>query len=323
MYDLYYFVVLQVRPYVLFTPFLIFIFSLVVFLVLAKEQTQTYILTLKQAKKLKEFSEGLEIEVNNRTSQLMETVEELNNEIDHHKHTQIQLQEMNATKDKFFSIIAHDLKTPFNALLGYANLIAVSIEKSDLALTSKYANQIHTSSVNAYNLLENLLIWSGSQTGSFKFSPEVVSIKNSVSENIKLVVNQALVKNINVLNEVDKKDVLADKYMIDTVIRNLLTNAIKFTHPDGEIRVSSFEKENKIEICVADNGIGIEKEDIDKLFRIDTKHTTTGTMEEKGTGLGLLLCKEFIEKHGESLWVESEPGKGSKFKFTLKKADFK
>ena len=321
-YDLYYFVVLQVRPYVLFTPFLIFVFSLVVFLILAKEQTQTYFLTLKQAIKLKRFNEGLEIEVYNRTSQLRESVEELKNEIDHHKQTQVQLQELNATKDKFFSIIAHDLKTPFHALLGYANLLTTSIEKSDLALTSQYASQIHTSSVNAYNLLENLLIWASSQTGSFEFNPEELDIKNSVHENIMLVVNQASAKNIKVLNRVLQKEVLADKYMLDTVMRNLLTNAIKFTHLGGEIRVSSVEKENKIEICVSDNGIGIEKENIDKLFRIDTKHTTTGTMEEKGTGLGLLLCKEFIEKHGESLWVESEQNKGSKFKFTLPKNGF-
>ncbi|MFC2086247.1 ATP-binding protein [Bacteroidota bacterium] len=323
MHDLYYFVVIQVRPYALFTPFLIFIFTLVIFAVLAEEQTKTYILSIIQAKKLKALSDGLEIKVTERTKQLSETVSKLNTEIERHKHTQKQLEEINVTKNKFFSIIAHDLKTPFHGLLGYSNLLTTSIKKSDLTLTSKYAKQIHTSSVNAYNLLENLLIWAGSQTGKFEFNPEGLDIKNSVDENIRLVVNQALAKNINVVNMVLQKEVWADKYMIDTIMRNLLTNAIKFTHIGGEIRVSSVENEDKIEICVADNGIGIEKEHIDKLFRIDTKHTTAGTMEEKGTGLGLLLCKEFIEKHGERLWVESEPGQGSKFKFTLKKTNSK
>jgi len=319
MYDLYYFVFLQIRPYVLFTPFLVFVFTMVVFLVLANEQAQTYFLTFKQAKKLKKLSEGLEIEVNNRTIELKDSVEELKNEIDHHKQTQTKLQEMNATKDKFFSIIAHDLKSPFNALLGYSNLLTGSIENSDLELTSRYAKMIQISSVNAYNLLENLLIWAGAQTGSIRFNPEIIDIQACVNENIDLVSDQVLAKNINISNEVIKTDVLADKYMIDTVLRNLLSNAIKFTHKGGEIKISSVEEENKLEIIVADSGIGIKNEDLEKLFRIDNKHTTDGTVQEKGTGLGLLLCKEFIEKHQGEIRIESEPEKGSRFCFTLPK----
>ena len=319
MHDLYYFVFIQIRPYVLFTPFFVFAFTLVIFFVLAQEQNQTYLLSIIQAKKLKELSENLEIVVHERTQQLSETVIELNAEIEHHKETQQQLQNINATKDKFFSIIAHDLKTPFHALLGYSDLLLHSIKSLDWETTNKYVTQIRTATLNAYNLLENLLVWAGSQTGSFKYEPELFDIKKSVLEITSLVENQALAKNISILIEGDSVDIFADKYMIDTILRNLLSNAIKFTHPDGIIKIAIAEDKNDYKICVSDNGTGIADKDIEKLFRIDTKHSTLGTQKEKGTGLGLVLCKEFVEKHNGKIWVESELNVGSKFCFTIPK----
>jgi signal transduction histidine kinase len=317
MHDLYYFVFIQIRPYVLFTPFFVFAFTLVIFLVLAQEQTKTYFLSIIQAKKLKELTENLEIKVNERTQQLSESVMKLNAEIEHHKETQLQLKSINAAKDKFFSIIAHDLKTPFHALLGYTNLLMHSIKDHDWDTTNKYIVLIRTATVNAYNLLENLLVWAGSQTENFKFSPVLFNIKDSILEIISLVENQALAKNISISNKVDNIEIYADKYMIDTVLRNLLSNAVKFTHLNGAINIDFEEEENDYKICVSDNGIGIADKDIDKLFRIDTKHTTLGTHDEKGTGLGLVLCKEFVEKHNGRIWVESVLNKGSKFCFTL------
>ena len=194
-----------------------------------------------------------------------------------------------------------------------------SIKSLDWETTNKYVTQIRTATLNAYNLLENLLVWAGSQTGSFKYEPELFDIKKSVLEITSLVENQALAKNISILIEGDSVDIFADKYMIDTILRNLLSNAIKFTHPDGIIKIAIAEDKNDYKICVSDNGTGIADKDIEKLFRIDTKHTTLGTQKEKGTGLGLVLCKEFVEKHNGKIWVESELNVGSKFCFTIPK----
>ena len=228
------------------------------------------------------------------------------------------LRELNATKDKFFSIIAHDLKNPFNDLMGFTQLLALNIDKYDKPKIEQFTQIIHQSSKLAYNLLENLLDWSRSQTGTLKYNPEKISINQLVDENINLLESTAKNKNIRIFSELDKEVYAqADKNMIRTVLRNLISNGIKYTNQGGYINIRSFCDNHICEISVADNGIGISAENIDKIFKIDESFSTIGTEREKGTGLGLILCKEFVEKNGGRLRVKSEPEKGSAFSFTL------
>ncbi len=167
-------------------------------------------------------------------------------------------------------------------------------------------------------LILNLLQWARSQTGRIEYNPENNDLKFEIDENISLLIESAEAKNLNLYSEIEENTfVYGDKNMIKTVIRNLISNAIKFTHNGGEIKISSKNKNDFIEVAVIDTGIGISKENITKLFRIDAQYTTYGTAEEKGSGLGLILCREFIEKNGGKIWIESELEKGSAFKFTL------
>lgn len=228
------------------------------------------------------------------------------------------LRELNATKDKFFSIIAHDLKNPFNDLMGFTQLLALNIEKYDKSKIEQFVNIIHQSSKLAYNLLENLLDWSRSQTGTLKFNPEKIPINKLVDENIDLLESTARNKSIQIYSEFDKElFAFADKNMVRTIIRNLISNAIKYTNQGGHINIKSYSDNKVCEISVSDSGIGISEENIAKIFKIDESFSTIGTEREKGTGLGLILCKEFVEKSGGKLWVKSEPNKGSTFFFTL------
>ncbi len=227
------------------------------------------------------------------------------------------LRELNATKDKFFSIIAHDLKNPFNDLMGFTQLLALNIDKYDKTKIEQFTQIIHQSSKLAYNLLENLLDWSRSQTGTLKFRPEKICISHLIDENIELLESTARNKNIEIYSEVNGETyAFADKNMVRTIIRNLISNAIKYTNQGGYIRIQSSSSKN-CEISVTDSGIGISVDNIDKIFKIDESFSTFGTEREKGTGLGLILCKEFVEKNGGKLRVKSEAGKGSTFTFTL------
>jgi len=228
------------------------------------------------------------------------------------------LQELNSTKDKFFSIIAHDLKNPFNDLMGFTQLLSMNIDKYDKNKIDSFIKIIHQSSKLAYNLLENLLDWSRTQTGNLNFSPEEITIKELIIENINLLESTAANKNITIYPEFDYElSVYADKNMARTVIRNLISNAIKYTYQGGFIKISINKKGKFCEINISDNGIGISEENIPKLFKIDESYTTVGTEREKGTGLGLILCKEFVEKNGGIIKVKSELGKGSTFSFNL------
>jgi PAS domain S-box-containing protein len=231
------------------------------------------------------------------------------------------LQELNATKDKFFSIIAHDLKNPFNDLMGFTQLLSMNIDKYDKNKIDNFIKIIHQSSKLAYNLLENLLDWSRAQTGNLNFNPEEITIKELIIENVNLLVSTAANKNIKIYPEFDcELSVYADKNMVRTVIRNLISNAIKYTNQGGFIKISTNKKDKFCETSISDNGMGISEENIPKLFKIDESYTTVGTEREKGTGLGLLLCKEFVEKNGGSISVKSVLGKGSTFSFTLPSA---
>lgn len=234
--------------------------------------------------------------------------------------SEARLRELNATKDKFFSIIAHDLKSPFNSIIGFSNLLTQQIDANNYKMIAKYAMIIQHSSKRAMDLLTNLLEWSRSQTGRMEFNPETIELGTLISEVIELLNSSAQQKNITIFTENTLDiDVFADRDMLNTIIRNLISNAIKFTYPNDQIVVSAEENPDELMVVVADNGVGIKKEAIGKLFRIDASYKTMGTRNEMGTGLGLLLCKEFVDKHGGKIWVESESGQGSKFCFTIPK----
>jgi PAS domain S-box-containing protein len=229
-----------------------------------------------------------------------------------------ELKNLNATKDKFFGIIAHDLKNPFSSLLGASELLAKNTDNFDKEKIKYLSEILNDSAQSGYNLLENLLEWSKTQTGNISFKPVSLNIKEIAEKNLYSLKVSASNKSILLQSEI-KEDlqVLADKYMLDTVLRNLLINAIKFTNKNGTVSLRAIRKDGQVTVIVKDTGIGIEEENIEKLFKIDTKFFNVGTANERGTGLGLLLCKEFVEKHGGKIWVESEFGAGSEFKFTI------
>ncbi len=230
------------------------------------------------------------------------------------------LSDVIATKDKFFSIIAHDLKNPFNAILGFTNVLLKKHKQYDDEKRQRIIITLITSVNSAYKLLENLLTWSRSQSGQIKFLPEETNLKILLSETILTLQAQANEKSINIIDNVQEDEtIFADRNMITTVLRNLISNAIKFTNKNGNIVIFSERQVDNgfLEISVTDTGIGISKDKINDLFRIEKSTSTQGTENETGTGLGLILCKEFVEKHGGKIWVESELGKGSDFKFTL------
>ena len=234
------------------------------------------------------------------------------------QHQNEELQKLNATKDKFFSIIAHDLKSPFNSIIGFSELLVDQIKAKDYEGIEKFASIILQSSNRAMNLLMNLMEWSRSQTGKMQFKPEPFDLQELITDITMLFDDIAGQKKINIKKELPQEAfAFADYAMIHTVLRNLISNAIKFTKPDGEIILSIIEGKNKLTISVKDNGVGIAKDRISRLFMMEENNSTPGTANEEGTGLGLILCKEFIEKHGEKIQVESEENSGTTFSFTL------
>lgn len=228
------------------------------------------------------------------------------------------LKELNATKDKFFSIIAHDLKSPLNQLLALSELLQRELESDHIEEVVKMARMINVSAKSGRSLLENLLEWARSQTGVFNFYPEKLNLKYIANEVLESQGNNAIQKNICISSEMANGILAyADGNMIKTILRNLISNGIKFTNLGGKITLSAMKDEGFIICSVADDGIGIEPSDVDKLFRIDINPNTIGNSTEKGTGLGLILCKEFVEINGGKIWVESELGAGSTFKFSI------
>ena len=229
-----------------------------------------------------------------------------------------ELNELNATKDKFFSIIAHDLRNPFNAIIGLTDILLINLDSLDVQKLQRTLENIKGSSQQAHELLENLLLWARTQTGTISFRPEPLDLKLQAEESIELVAVQAARKNISIVTDFSTVSLISgDINMVNTILRNLLTNALKFTPRNGEVRVGISQNNGFCIISVKDNGIGIPADRINNLFRIDTAHKTKGTDQEPGTGLGLILCKEFIGKHGGRLEVESEVGKGSEFRVII------
>ncbi len=244
-----------------------------------------------------------------------EELEKINEELSRSEQMQ---KKLGSTKDRFFSIIAHDLKNPFNALLGFAEILSQNIDEFKKDEVKTYVDIIHKSALNLYQLLENLLQWSKSQTGSINFEPVRFKLKEVADEVVQSLQIHSDRKKIIVENNIEEShSVYADKNIFSTVIRNLLSNSIKFTSTGGKVELSSMEDGNFIEVSVKDNGTGIEPDELSKLFSFDYNVSKKGTQDEKGTGLGLALSKEFVEKNGGDIWAESSPGKGSIFKFTV------
>jgi len=269
------------------------------------------ILTIKEA--LKSFDQ--EKTILQQNEELMELNAGLEKKVEQRTH---ELRELNVTKDKFFSIIAHDLKNPFNTLMGFTELLLENLAEYDQVKLKEFISILHETSRQSYALLENLLEWSRSQTGHIQINPESIDLCSLIDENINLLFNHAARKKIKLVNHVSSPTkVRADINMIRTVIRNLISNAIKYTRENGSITATEVSQNEFIEVAIADTGVGIKPENQEKLFRIDINYSTRGTADEGGTGLGLILCREFITKNGGKIWVESEFGKGSIFKFTL------
>jgi signal transduction histidine kinase/DNA-binding response OmpR family regulator len=229
---------------------------------------------------------------------------------------------LNSTKDKFFSIIGHDLINPISGI----NSLTSILKTNEIAKKSKEGikiiNLIADSSKNVFFLLKNLLTWSQSQSEGLKADSLNLDLFKIVEESIQLLQVNIEGKHIQIINEVKSNTIIyADLNMITTVVRNLLSNAIKFTHNLGTVMIYSLESENSVQITIADTGIGMDEKTIDKLFRIDQQLTSKGTAGEGGTGLGLIICKEFVEKNNGSISVESSPGQGSKFMVALPKGN--
>jgi two-component system CheB/CheR fusion protein len=234
------------------------------------------------------------------------------------KENEIKLKELNATKDKFFSIIAHDLINPFSNILGFAELLNQKEESFDRTERERITKRLFISAKNTFSLLENLLDWSRSQSDKIPFEPvriDLGEITGEVTENMSTVAGY---KNIRLRIAIEEPThVFADVNMLKAVFRNLISNAVKFSFPDSEIVISAEKLGEQAIISVCDCGTGIAPEKLEGLFSLTGNQSAEGTMHEKGTGLGLLLCREFVEKQGGSIRAESETGKGSRFIFTL------
>ncbi len=229
-----------------------------------------------------------------------------------------ELRKANAAKDKFFSIIAHDLKSPFNTLLGFSELMLDNWEGFTDEEKQEFVQDINKASKNTFTLLQNLLEWSRSQTGRIKVEAFNFLVSDVLDQNLDVLNQHAESKGIKIVSSVNPDYVcLADKNMISTVFRNLISNAIKFSHSGDTIKITSSIKENFYKFCITDSGIGMDEKTRQELFNLNSKTQRLGTSQESGTGLGLILCKEFVEKNGGEISVTSKVNEGSSFCFTL------
>ena len=252
---------------------------------------------LSRLRELEDVNASLELLVEQRTSRLVEIV---------------------STNGKFLSIIAHDLRSPFSSIIGILELLKMSLKEFNRNEIEEYVDIVYNSANNTLVLLDNLLVWAVSQNKEKNFKPVKINLYELIREeieNLKTLSNQKQIT----LSDLIKPDlnVTADLQMVKTILRNLISNAIKYTNINGEITVNASEVKQYVEVAIKDNGVGISPENQRKLFKIDAFHSTPGTHDEKGTGLGLLLCKEFVELHGGTIRIDSEAGKGSIFSFTL------
>jgi signal transduction histidine kinase len=255
-------------------------------------------------------------QLNKTNSLLRERQQFIEEQAEKLKLTNDQLKILNATKDKFFSIIAHDLRNPFNNILGFTEILNNGEIKINEEEKKEIIEQLYLSATSTYNLLENLLEWSRTQSNKIIFKPQLVDINNICLE----VIDNLNSNSKNILIQylpTGKNEIMIDVNMFKTILRNLISNAIKFSHNYSSVTVKTEKNSENITLTVSDNGIGIKNEYLDKIFDFTQKFSSLGTAQEKGSGLGLILCKEFVEKHGGHIWVESELGKGSDFKFSI------
>jgi signal transduction histidine kinase len=229
-----------------------------------------------------------------------------------------ELKELNETKDKFFSIISHDLRSPFDSILGFSEVLKIDFDDLSESEIKLFIDSLYQTSRHVYNILNNLLHYSRFQLGKIDFEPKQISLKRIIDKIIEMLQGIVLKKNIHIQNNLVKDIfVFADEDMLNSVILNLTTNAIKFTNSGGKVVFSAVENEEYAKITVEDTGIGMNRETLNNLFKPSLNKSTLGTANETGTGLGLLLIKDFIIKNGGNITVESIPGKGSTFTFTL------
>jgi len=233
-------------------------------------------------------------------------------------HSEASLRNLNLMKDKFFFIISHDLKGPLNTLLGFLDVLNTNVDTFSRQEIMQVGLSMNTSVRSLLNLLNNLLQWSVAQTGDMKVEAVNFPLSLVVNENLELMKETARLKDIQLVTDLEKDFLIrSDRNMTDSIVRNLVSNAIKFTHAGGEVRVKAREKGTFVEVVVEDTGVGISSEDLKQLFRSDVHHSTLGTTKEKGTGFGLLLCKEFVEKNGGQISIQSQLGQGTAIVFTL------
>jgi signal transduction histidine kinase len=229
-----------------------------------------------------------------------------------------ELNELSSTNRKFISIIAHDLKSSFNSILGFLVLLKSELNNHDLENIENYVNQIYDSTYNTYQLLNNLLEWAISQNRKMTFIPTRINLYDLVNSEFESQKDMALQKQITLSHNIPLLlEIRADVHMVSAIFRNLVNNAIKYTNKGGKVTIKVTKAGQYIVISIKDNGIGISQENKEKLFKIENYHSTLGTNNEKGSGFGLFLCKEFIEMQGGNIWVESKIGKGTEFKFSL------
>lgn len=271
--------------------------------------------------KSKRANKALEIEkqkVQRQNVILRQQQHEIQQQHDEIEQQRDQLETLNVTKDKFFSIIAHDLKNPFNALIGFTDILLTDYNEIDNDEKIQLLKIVNSSSKETHNLLKNLLQWARSQSGTISFNPEEIDVKQLIKENIDLLQGHARSKHLVLESDMPENyAVFADRNMVTTIIRNLLSNAIKFSFPDNRIKIKTIVEYEQLGIQVIDYGTGINPKDLKKLFKIDQYHSMPGTSNEKGTGLGLIVCKEFAQKNNGNIVVESKENEGSIFTLFL------
>jgi PAS domain S-box-containing protein len=229
-----------------------------------------------------------------------------------------ELAELSASKDKFLSLIAHDLKSPFTNILGFSEILLEESENSNFEEMKKFAAEVHRSARQIFELLENLLEWAYSQRDKIKINSVEFNPRNSFEDELRILKVNAIRKNIALNFTIPNNvNIRADKNMFRTILRNIISNAIKYTHKNGKVDVTAVVKNHTVEFSVTDSGVGMDRETLKGIFKFGNKHNHPGTEQEKGTGLGLMLCREFIQKHDCKIWAESEFGKGSNVRFTM------
>ena len=266
------------------------------------------------------FNERLKLQVTNKTKEILDQNHKIEAQKEQVEMINEALKRSNDTKDKFFGIIAHDLKGPFNSILGFTSILHEEYDSFSDEERREFIADIMNASHSAFKLLENLLEWARLQSGKIELQPEIIDLYDIAQDTLELFHSPSITKKIKLSSEITPgNNIYADKNMVRTIVRNLVSNAIKFTYANGNIRLTVVNKEKEIELSISDDGIGMSQEVVNKLFDLDNKHLIKGTNNETGTGLGLILCKEFIEKNEGSLNIESTPGKGSTFRIAFQK----